>query len=760
MIDPLMSSTRHIRYLLLCASTMLKETVDGTHLGVLPEKLKSLKPRLYVPEHLPGVVAKAIEERAELVSLYRQYCCTSKAAKGKIPAITQSDWLCEQLTEIYTVLEKAPKYVEKDWEQKLELVGPYKETTDEQRLDPEHDIVPMLAPDLWYYADDWIGIWVETKLVVNDMHAILCRMSHYWVEAAEKELPIIVPVWLANVSLQAMRIICRSRRHLFIRTAQQGPEYWAVSVNEEPTRRLTAEERLAVTCQTSGGFIYEESHNEKSFFEPGILTVQGRLNNIKTLAEENAAPAPSTTFVDNLKAFKRRPKGPLSIADLRKNNDADRALLDKVLATLKDSLLNKKAIREIEMIKDAAVQSEQLAAVLQSFFDFEDTESVEISDTFGEYHSPVYTNICPPELTFGVELLLTSFRAFSWPDIKQKKPNKTSACSLPKVFSQTIRTEIRDTLAALFSDDPKSGLSRASICADFLRTFDTTLERFLDEDESFEKGQLDLYHMTPWIAGGHVLTMLNRAFTEGIIITHGLPHVRLVLHLYHALRKSPSTVVDMPRIELFDGLCEAFKATLFGGQLPEKDFENFFRKVETDHPPLSPHEAHDQAVRTSQALSLVRRYYGDKHVLNGFFWAHAVEDPPITAPSNEQLVELMTKVGTVHFDTCLETLKESVRKEFEGSFPIMRLNLFAVFRLCQKLLRRYAKECGQKSVVDGIGGAQSALSMIDLHMGEGKSSHEPIQYLQNAKMIFGKLENQCQKEKFFWEIDGLMKEYP
>lgn len=150
------------------------------------------------------------------------------------------------------------------------------------------------------------------------------------------------------------------------------------------------------------------------------------------------------------------------------------------------------------------------------------------------------------ERMFGACLLFSTFKTF----FRSMHASQKRNCRVETLqFAQNACEEILATAPTIEaikgSRDQLLGLY-----AVLLRRRAADLHRFICEK------RFDLYYASPWIAGCHMVEILNIVFSDGLELCDEIGYVCAVLHLYHALRGLRSPI---NRIALLDQLCQVFK---------------------------------------------------------------------------------------------------------------------------------------------------------------------------------------------------------
>ena len=159
--------------------------------------------------------------------------------------------------------------------------------------------------------------------------------------------------------------------------------------------------------------------------------------------------------------------------------------------------------------------------------------------------------------TFGLHLLSTSYKAF------------LQAASPPPEVSRCRITALR---LAQQASSQAAMLLRDQTCfpCRCLQTLAFHLDSLRADLEGFAKHKRwDLYFQSPWVAGNHILEILDLCRYYGLQLFNYRHYVGAVLHSYNVLHQ----MAGLETLPLLEVLCEQFAEVLFpGGCRPTSSF--------------------------------------------------------------------------------------------------------------------------------------------------------------------------------------------
>ena len=226
----------------------------------------------------------------------------------------------------------------------------------------------------------------------------------------------------------------------------------------------------------------------------------------------------------------------------------------------------------------------------------------------------------------------------------------------------------------------------------------------------------DLYFQAPWICACHELSILEALFYYGTRLFSYRNYLGSVMHTYNILR-------EMNRIEpisLLDSLCKTFDDILFPGGRPRLRFKACWIRYMGGRLRYNPHNAdhksgcHSMAIPAHTAKATAGfgsqdeakdlKYDPEKISMTyhakarGYHLDDATWDRISDLDHDKSILPLASKsVSSRHrrrqsrSSSCdyrqrLRWLEEAMQKEFNGPFPIAKLNLFKVYVACVRIV--------------------------------------------------------------------------
>ena len=234
----------------------------------------------------------------------------------------------------------------------------------------------------------------------------------------------------------------------------------------------------------------------------------------------------------------------------------------------------------------------------------------------------------------------------------------------------------------------------------YLREFCASLQRYASTK------RFDHYYQAPWTAGAQIIGINRMAMWFGISACNDTPRFGTILHAYNALR-ARGYVGEVP---LFEELCELLTGAVFRGRRTSQNFTTAhmcflgarlnFRKPDRSQntPP---------AMRGFSKLSF-DAYTGPHQILPndesifctlarpGFYFPRdqilvrclKVTRPQWSALSSDAIQRKAQAESTASFRSIrvVDYVDEATESEFEGRFPITKINWFAVCVTAEEIL--------------------------------------------------------------------------
>ena len=360
----------------------------------------------------------------------------------------------------------------------------------------------------------------------------------------------------------------------------------------------------------------------------------------------------------------------------------------------------------------------------------------------------------PIQAIFGMEMLLFSYKAYTWPDgiFNEKRP---------RLLAIQLALEVKKSLSKTI----KRIQGRASLSEINL----SYLQKFLDGLESYSREiRFDLYYQAPWTAGCHIVQIITTAMFEGLHLCHDTGYLCALLHLYNALRNIDP---NFRQINLLNQLCEIWRDKLFLGTLPNKNFSSSFRramgsrltkKTNTNWMGLSkPIPGHSNRMIGTTRLSKFYDLHSVSYKPYEDFWHVHLEGTSRWQPTSKRERDKAVEVAySSPLTDSLNKIKENVMQEFNGPLPVARINYFAIFNfaadsmdgLCKSFTA--VKHQQFEAHMDlGFNLVDTLLAQIVEHLQDSTKTHL-LQYwtpVNNAKSFFNGLDGNLSLDQFRWK---------
>lgn len=299
---------------------------------------------------------------------------------------------------------------------------------------------------------------------------------------------------------------------------------------------------------------------------------------------------------------------------------------------------------------------------------------------------------------FMLRVVLESYK--SWQNIPGDLPFKPFN---HRIHVLTFAQHIHKSVERFLSSDsfrPRSGCD----CTDCQGPI-----ALLDQTQSFSRDLVaftrercfDLYHQSPVVAGYQASRILARATNIGTLLCNRSQYVGIVLHMYNLLRQFH--VIDTESV-LLDNLCEVINHNIFRGPRPTRKF--FSQYAAFSGAALE----FDKKTRThSMAIGSVLKRHLHPHRLSAFNGLNDCACKPrcnCWAPvwyginahhdiSNKGVDKTAAQINSHPVVCVLEPLETVVRPQWQGTFPIGKINWFEIFMTCTEILEKISSvRCG------------------------------------------------------------------
>lgn len=476
-------------------------------------------------------------------------------------------------------------------------------------------------------------------------------------------------------------------------------------------------------------------HSEtRRFIDPPALSShRSLLQHYRTLQENDKIESKAGKHEDFSKIIT-----PFS-QDQQQFNFSDHFAIYQMLSHMRQLLVSKRAIAAIETPQALQPVCEPLLPLVDKLF--------------SNKGLPV-----PVQMIFGMEMLLSSYKAYTWPDGVLKRQN----C---RISALTFAQEVQKSFSAAIRCIQRGEDSFSAINLPYLQNVFDGLEGYTKEV------CFDLYYQAPWTAGCHMVEILTVAMFEGLHLCCGTGYLCAVLHLYNALRSTDSRFRP---IKLFDTLCMIFQDKLFLGVLSTENFSSHFRRVmgsqltrkatlnlNTQMELSKPIPGFSKRSSTSTHFS----YFLDLHTFgyepSADFWYLNFEAKSRWQPTTQrEKDDGIRRAYSSPLAFPLGKIKENIMQEFNGPLPVARINYLAVFVFAadcmEKLCMTFSavkEKTFQPDKDLGFELVDSLLVQIVAHLRD-EMPRQLLPYwrpVNNAKHFFNSLDSELSLEQFLWK---------
>lgn len=555
-------------------------------------------------------------------------------------------------------------------------------------------------------------------------------VDRYWEEAGKGNLSIIMAAALSTVALHAVDRIS-TRRTQLAPNATVFINKWMKFKPKNPKIRFT--DMPDLTCQ-NGGRLDDQV---------GFHHVHQILHHIQTAHEyRTIIPTAGASMIPSAVIRRARP-GTTADASHLDDFDMNDLALDKMQESMRQLLQTERAIAGLEIPEVDGYICEPLLPFMRRIT--------------ADSSAPI-----PIALVFGMEMLLSSFKAFMWPDHTLNKTN----CRINVLkFARDVKDEMTTTAQAI--DDNTKSADSLRIRSLFFRGIANKLDQVVKEK------RFDLYYQAPWTAGSHMSEILDVARYESADVCFRSGYLCAMLHLYNALRALPEPISPILALE---GLCQAYKEALFLGNLPSENFSSHYRRAtgkgfgrneatgRVDYRKLSANSQNERNLPSTH-LCLFTELHNNCYQTDETFWMRVYSTGIPQRSTRSQRRSVIDEVHSRPFNVALDRIKQAVVDNFQGDLPLARLNLCAVFRFCLKLLQHLGAIARKQSSTNadptditesylGFLYVDSMLESIVEHLRDDKM--RPLmrhwRQLNQVKDVFTSIGSDVRCEDFLWNV--------
>lgn len=501
--------------------------------------------------------------------------------------------------------------------------------------------------------DDDLGEWIEMSFLLYEMDTILQQINSYWADVARRQMSLPLAAWLSSAALAAVGRICKSWSNR-LPDARVLMEKWIQHKEKGVKIRFT--EIPDLTCQF-GGRIADEFALHRIYMIVHHMRTEDDYRKIVPDAGRRQDPLSRIRILENEET-----------SNCNSNQmDLDDPPIDSMQESMRQLLRDGRAIAAIEVSDEDQYVSEPLLPLMRRV----------TNDT----SQPISI-----QLVFGMELLISSYKAFLWTD---SRPNKRNCRIEALNFARAVQKELLETAKCIdaIEDHDKGPLA---VYRELLSSQADRLSLFIKEV------RFDLYYQAPWIAGSHILEIFNASSGFGVQLCSKFGYVCAVLHLYNALRRLEPAIHE---ITLLDRLCLIFKESVFLGVLPTENFSSHFKRAMNQRPTRqedssnlryfsasSGWEPTKREIRGSD-ISIFYQLYNECFQTTRAFWGRIYTHQATQTPTQSAIDKFMAELSVRPFNVSLERIRNAAQAEFEQEPAPACLNFFVIFRFCVQVLK-------------------------------------------------------------------------
>ncbi|KAI4615284.1 hypothetical protein J4E83_007011 [Alternaria metachromatica] len=205
----------------------------------------------------------------------------------------------------------------------------------------------------------------------------------------------------------------------------------------------------------------------------------------------------------------------------------------------------------------------------------------------------------------------------------------------------------------------------------------------------------DLYSQSPWVTGSQMAAISDWSLFVGLELLSEGDCFGAVIHIYNMLQQLD---VECKRIPILEHLQTLFKSKVFAGRSePQRSFSSIFelfcggakilqaqgvRLLHRSKPKETCVSSKFSKISLAEMHSSTTQSFFHLYMPSAKFWTRLTDNPRIVQryTTHENLFAQFPPSDTIR------RAEEIIRPEYEGAFPIARLNCFAVLRLCQDIM--------------------------------------------------------------------------
>ncbi|KAJ3950851.1 hypothetical protein N0V92_012758 [Colletotrichum tropicale] len=510
-------------------------------------------------------------------------------------------------------------------------------------------------PSDFYLEDDYIREVFDAAYFLMELDRVHALLKKCWADASRGKMPFPLAAWMTNFAMYSIG-------------KEMPPKFVSVCVNMSLYPESTCDffsqlsdnvDPKVFVSDARRFFMLAQAVNDygKTLCDAPKLNIRGKCS-------MNDNPNCECKFRTSYDAI---PDGGLKGEELSKS---ETAAVRSIFEIIRADLETKRAISQLEVLKIRKCGC--YTTVCESFF--------VMAEWFFSQSLPLATS----RLVAGLNLYFLTDESVMTSDSKIPRSHY-------RLKSLRLAIDVRKSVLPVLEivKVMVPNCERAKAWQAVLQELHDRLTAYISEKK------FDIYHTSPMVAGSHMMEMLAAVYDKGLLINSDWATISATLHLYNAMRR---TVAATHRIPVLEDLSQVLISSIFGGNLPERNFCSTFRRIayhskieKEDGPRGKPKVFRLQAgfVQLPQLMDFKSNLF-DQHILNHddnlLFRAFVLGVPYQPAFRQKSYHKIKDARYKLTLSEYMEQAMGKVHLEIDGPEPISRINLFAVFTLCSKFL--------------------------------------------------------------------------
>ncbi|KAF4304050.1 putative amidohydrolase 3 protein [Botryosphaeria dothidea] len=671
------------------------------------------KRRLTAPQYVRGAFKRTLVKRRQLNQWYRQFeHGDPRALQGNESHEFFNDTLAKAYDLIFSQDDNSasesgpspnhpqPATVKQETEQPAGAdLKPsrnfYDILADIEEHEPESPVAEPLdqglsdvpEPTDYVIEDDPLAAILDLHMYVLEMDSICSAAKQFWKLAADASLPVPLAAWLTTAGFITLKQL-------------SGVISPAIGGHRGLTKLYSSKKaKLNIAGIDVAKHAAEKSGNNPAFqeFSNGLaLTYPSTvLTSFKREKQRDS---------EFMKVVERQPISSYFLPESEEKEQQEK-FVQAVEAIVTDpensDLPPDQAVAVLRLVSERQAKDRQaMDSVLRSITQLirsEETKGTfqkdDMNPLLGETREFLAASDDYPDtsLVFGLELLLETCKSFVW---KGPSANPMNCRMMALRFAQEVRQSIQAV-----NDHDKVAKNHTMPTAAGLIGVSDRLKAFMQEK------RLDLYSQSPWTGGQQMVQILAYALEAGLSLCNQRAIVGTVLHGYNLVQQ---LLTEQTKNPLLDALSDLFIDAVFMGRLPTSNYQSIWLRflgggVEKKNLrgkdgkkfaitlPKRPKDSDFQKRIEAFNHSLFHDLYASDWRGNPGFWAQIFSNKTRKTASKQEMIDMDAKLHKNPWGQALEKMSAVVVSEFNTSFPIARVNFFAVYMICVDMLTEIAR---------------------------------------------------------------------